>query len=84
MDTTELLWMILLTFGIFGRIILKLVNYILKKNGRKELPVREETTSINPNNPNDKPGRAQICIDNGLALERLETQMKEVLRRLNK
>lgn len=86
-------WMLIITFALFGQIILKLVNYILKKNGKK--PVlqerKEETTGMNPGNPNDKPGKAQVCIDNGLALERLETKMeavesniKEIFRRLNK
>ena len=62
---------------------------IMRKNGKKTQIQNEDTTTIR--NPNDKPGKAQICIDNGKLLERLKTQMedvqgdiKDIFKRLNK
>lgn len=40
---------------------------IMKRNGKKQ-----------GDNPNGKPGKAEICIENGKKLARLETKMEDV------
>ena len=87
----KIIWMALLTIACLAQAIAGLSKALTAKNKRKAAEQEEETTSFNPANPNDKPGKAQICINNGLTLERLETQMTDVrddiekiFRRLNK
>lgn len=79
MEPRLLMW-VLLAISCLAQAIVGLTKLLIAKNKKKEAlqEAKEETTTITAGNPNGVPGKAQICIDNGKTLERLETQMKDV------